>query len=151
MNRTLLALLCLSLAPAAISAEPTPAAITAYREVEMSALGKHMKAINILTKGELDRPAYAAGHADAIAAIARTLGELFPAGTGPGVQGIKTEAKAEIWSKPTEFAAAVTAFQTESAKLSELSHGTDFAAFTAQVGVVGKSCGSCHDSFKIKD
>jgi cytochrome c556 len=151
MNRTLLTAALLTLTAVAVSAEPTPESIVAYRKVNMDAYGKHMKAIGMVVKGEVERPAWAAADADALAAMAKHLGQLFPAGTGPDNKSIKTEAKADIWSKPADFAAAVKSFQVETAKLAELSHGTDFEAFKAQLPKVGKSCGGCHDGFKVED
>jgi cytochrome c556 len=70
----------------------------------------------------------------------------FPAGTGP--EAGKTRALAEIWSKPTEFAAAEKLFSDAAPKLYAAANAGDVAAVKAQFGEVGKSCKNCHENFR---
>ncbi|HMV68810.1 MAG TPA: cytochrome c [Myxococcota bacterium] len=142
----LIAVLATSLAGAA---EPAPTGVVAYREAGMKAIASHFKSLSMIAKGEVDRPQDAVGHATAIAAMARDLAAQFPAGSGP--DKVKTEARAEVWSKRAEFEAAARAFEAETMKLVEVAVTGDKAAIQAQIGNVGQSCGSCHDAFRVKD
>jgi len=74
----------------------------------------------------------------------------FPAGSGP-VPGVKTRAKAEIWSKPQDFEAAQKLFAERAGKLNDVSATGDVAAVKAQFGEVGKACKNCHDTFRTPE
>ena len=76
--------------------------------------------------------------------------EWFPAGSGPEANP-KTRAKAEIWSKPADFAAAQKQFATQAAKFDTVAAGNDVAALRAQFGELGKACKNCHDSFRTPE
>jgi len=90
-------------------------------------------------------------------AFAATLDKLapelpthFPAGSGPD-SGVKTEAKADIWSRPADFQKAADAFAAAA-------HGFNAAAQTGDVNAtrtarmaLGKTCGACHDSFRNEE
>lgn len=149
--RRLFVFAALLVAPTALSAPPTPDLVVKYRHNIMSGLGAHMASLSMIVKGETDRTGDALFHATAVQALAATTGALFPAGTGPGVAGFETDAKAEIWSQADVFATKVKAFETESAKLVEAAKGTDPAALKTALGAVGRTCGDCHDTFKVDD
>lgn len=70
----------------------------------------------------------------------------FPAGTGP--EAGKTRAKAEIWSRPKDFAAAQKLFSDAAPKLLAAANAGDLDAVKSQFGEVGKSCKNCHDTFR---
>lgn len=173
MKRVLAVLVGLTLAGVAVSADPAPTAPTApaapavapaappaaavtapekavaYRQAEMSVIGKHMKATRLIVSGEVARPQDLVRHAEGIHAGSLDLASLFPEGTGPAKT--KTEAKAEIWSKHADFETAVKNFQDASARLVEVAKTGDLAASKAQLDKVGETCGGCHDTFKVKD
>ena len=166
MKRALVVVVGVMFGCAAMSADPPPAAapvavpaapaalglpekVVAYRKAEMSIIAKHMKTASLIASGDIGRPQDLLRHAEGLHAESMDLLALFPEGTGP--DKIKTEAKAEIWSKHADFEAAVTKLQTESAKLVEVAKTGDLDASKAQLDKVGDSCGSCHDAFKLKD
>jgi cytochrome c556 len=74
----------------------------------------------------------------------------FPAGSGPA-PGVKTRAKAEIWSQPQDFAAAQKLFAAEAEKLGKAAAASDVAAVKNQFGAVGKACKNCHDTFRTPE
>lgn len=149
MRRTLVGLVLL-VAPTALSAPPSPANAVKYRHHMMEAAGSHMGAISMIVKGDADRAQDVVAHADAVLGIAKATSALFPEGTGPDVAGLKTDAKAEIWTNKDKFAAAAKAFETEAAKLAEAAKTGDLAAVGTQLRAVGGACGDCHDSFRVK-
>lgn len=74
----------------------------------------------------------------------------FPAGSGPQA-GVKTRAKAEIWSKPQDFEAAQKLFAEEAKKLNAAAGSGDAAQVRSQFGEVGKACKNCHDTFRTPE
>jgi cytochrome c556 len=71
----------------------------------------------------------------------------FPAGSGPG-NGFKTKAKAEVWSKPTEFQDLHDKFIAEATKLNQIAATADKAALAVQVHATGEACSECHEHFR---
>jgi cytochrome c556 len=138
----------LLLAPAALSAPPSPAMVVKYREKVMSALANHSSALAMIAKGETDRVGDAVMHATALVELSKTVGALFPEGTGPA-PGLETEAKAEIWTQKEAFAEDVKALETASLALLEAAKTGDVAKIAAARAPVGEACGGCHDAFKV--
>jgi cytochrome c556 len=119
-------------------------ALMKERHESYERIGKAMKA----AKKGLDGNDMAA-----VRTAAATINELapqvqswFPAGTGPDVG--KTEAKAEIWQKPEDFAAKSRDFTAAAQKFSAAAQGSDIAAARAAHGDLGKSCKACHDLYR---
>jgi cytochrome c556 len=79
------------------------------------------------------------------------LQQLFPEGTAKG-DGPDTTAAPAIWEKWGEFEQVAAKFEQESAKLMEVADSGDMAALGQQLGALGKeACGSCHETFRIKN
>ena len=70
----------------------------------------------------------------------------FPAGSD---KGGKTEARAEIWSKPAEFKKAADEHQAAFAQLTKVAQAAKtLDDVKPAFGAAQKTCKSCHDSFK---
>ncbi|MBF0268327.1 MAG: cytochrome c [Alphaproteobacteria bacterium] len=82
-----------------------------------------------------------------LSAVAPMAADVFPAGSD-FVVGSK--AKPEIWSKPDDFKAKMSAFQTAAAKLADAAKAGNLDGVKAAVPDVGKACKACHDDFKEK-
>lgn len=136
----------LCLAGGAVAAVNAKAVIEA-REANFKTFGKSMKTMNDSLKSDSPDLAVIASNAAAIRALAPKVTTWFPKGTGPGA-GVKTEARAEIWSDPAGFAAAARRLEPEAAKLEALARAGDLAGVRAQVRVVGGTCKGCHDKYK---
>lgn len=74
----------------------------------------------------------------------------FPEGTGPE-SGIETEALATIWETPEDFAQKVADHRAAATALAETATGGDLAAIAAAVQATGKTCGACHDVYRVDD
>ena len=137
----------LTVPPAA--AEEDPAAMIAYRQSTMKAIGGHMGAIAMAAKGDVTFTDEVAGHARAINQLSQNLARYFPAGSGK--EAGETEALAIIWEKWDDFEVAIETLETESLKLAEVAEGGDRAAIAVQTGELGnKGCGGCHKTFREK-
>lgn len=119
-----------------------------YRQSVMKALAGHMGALAFLVKGQIDAKSHLPGHANAVAAMGALTKDLFPKGSDAGAE---TAALPVIWENPGEFAKAVTAFETASAKFAGVAGSGDTQAIAAAFGDLGKSCGGCHQTYRKKN
>ena len=112
-------------------------------------IGDAMKVISRELKGDSPDLARVRAGADTIATLAPQVKTWFPAGTGPDVG--KTEAKAEIWQKPEDFAAKARGLEEAAAAFRAAAQGSDVAAIRAAHANLGKSCKACHDLYREDD
>jgi cytochrome c556 len=82
--------------------------------------------------------------------VAQQQGGWFPAGSGPK-PGVKTKAKAEIWTKPAEFKKAQASFSAQANAFYQAAASGNVAKIRAQVKPLGATCASCHRSFRIEE
>ncbi|MFM6931002.1 MAG: c-type cytochrome [Novosphingobium sp.] len=121
------------------------------RHENFEGLGNAFKTIGDEMKAQAPDAQKVRAAAATVAAKAKDMPGWFPAGSGPDA-GLKTDAKSEVWTKPDEFRAAMTAFQDSSVKLLAAADG--FAAGQPVVGLqeavkqAGGTCKKCHDGFK---
>lgn len=124
-------------------------ALVKYRQNAMEIMGKSNKAIKAVVTGDVAYPEQLLAYAQTLDAMARTIPSLYPEGTGPGAA--KTEAKANIWTEQEKWKAANDRMVQETARLVEVVKGGDMKAIAAQQQAVGKSCGGCHDLFRVEE
>ena len=110
-------------------------------------IGTAFKAINDGLKADTPDPKMIGAQAKIIKDLSAKIPSWFPKGTGPEA-GVKTRAKAEIWSDWATFAAAAKGLNTESGKLETLAKAGDLDAIKAQVKATGGACKTCHDKFR---
>ncbi len=84
-----------------------------------------------------------------IAELAPQVPSWFPAGTGPDIG--KTEARAEIWQKPEDFAAKAQAFREAATAFNTAAQGADLASIRSAHANLGKSCKGCHDLYREEE
>jgi cytochrome c556 len=114
------------------------------------ALGDAFKTIRDQVKSSSPNAAAIKSAAQVVNGTSVEQFKWFPEGSGPK-PGVKTRAKAEIWSKPQDFEAAQKLFASAAAKLNTSAASGDVAAVRAQFGDVGKTCKNCHDTFRVPD
>lgn len=126
-------------------AAPTDAVGT--RVSGFRALGAAYKSVNDqLRSGSPQMPVIKAAAAKILAASKAQYG-WFPQGSGPA-PGVKTGAKAEIWSQAAQFKAAQNQFAAQAAAFSKVAAGGDAAAIGAQAKKLGATCSGCHRTFR---
>lgn len=133
---------------------------TAYAALDAAAVIKArqdgMKAQGAAMKGLFQGVNSGASNADLKALSAKLVqssgqvGGWFPKGSGPE-SGVKTHAKAEIWTDAAGFKTATGSFQAAAAKLDGAVAGGNADAIKAALGEVKNACGGCHDKYKAKD
>lgn len=115
------------------------------RIAKMKELGKNMKAIAAVAKGEAAYSPALNDNAKMINAIAGEFSTLFPAGSG----GEKTRAKPDIWQKTVEFSTARENFRMAAAALVKGVATGDQAMIGQALQATGKTCGGCHKPFRV--
>ncbi len=118
-----------------------------YRKDNMKIIGGHMGSIAAIVKGEVDQKDQLAIHAKGMAEMAALVKPAFEANVMTG----KSSSKPEIWSDWNKFAAAADEFQNASKQLAEAATSGNQRDIRSAMAKVGKSCKSCHDSFKTKN
>ncbi|MCX8475946.1 MAG: cytochrome c [Sphingomonas sp.] len=119
------------------------------REAKFKAIAKANKAIGEELKKDAPSVELVAANAKTLDGLARELPGWFPGATGPE-PGIETEAKPDIWQKPTEFKAAAAKFAAATGVLQAAAATGDVAQVKAAAAGVGPACKGCHDSFRLK-
>ncbi|HBG29886.1 c-type cytochrome [Candidatus Macondimonas diazotrophica] len=116
-----------------------------YRQSGFYLIGWHFEPMAAMVKGEMpmDTKDFAA-HAAAVSAVA----PLLTAGFANGPHKGKSDAKAEIWKNPADFAKKMEAFQNEAAQLAEVAQVGDTAKIKGQFMNTAKTCKACHDDYR---
>lgn len=129
----------------------TPAGKAAWaRHDNFKAQGAAFKAsLDELKKDSPDQ-AVLLSNANKIKASSTALPSWFPKGSGPE-SGVKTDAKAEVWSDAAGFAAAANRLQVEASKFQQLAAAGDLPGMKAQSRVLGGACKNCHDKYRVPE
>lgn len=140
----------------ALAADPAPAPTTASgkavvaRQDHYKELNGAFRAINEQVRSDAPDKAAIGARAAKMKALAADLPSWFPKGSGPEA-GVKTAAKAEIWTDAAGFAAAATKLQDETAKLQDVAAAGDLDAIKAQVRATNAACKGCHDTYRAAE
>lgn len=126
----------------AAGSDTVRARIATYRE-----LGAAFKAVNDGLRGE-PQTVMIQQSARQIRNVARQQYSLFPAGSG-AQPGVKTAAKAEIWSKPAQFRLAQDAFARQAEAFGKAAASGNAALIRAEARKLGATCKACHDAFRV--
>ncbi len=152
MSKKSLAFTCAALAAFAGTAALAfdAASVAQGRDDFFHSLGKPFKGLNEEMRKPAPDMAIARAYVATIAKTAPGITSQFPAGSGPQ-PGVKTAAKAEIWTNPGLFKQRQDAFLGAVKNLDAASKGNDIAAFNAALSATRDTCKACHADFKQKD
>ncbi|MBI1207630.1 MAG: cytochrome c [Azospirillum sp.] len=128
----------------------TPEEQVGYRQDQMKSMGKAIKKVFSFVKNEGGTIADVAAGAKIIYGVSETIEtKLFPAGTAVGVDD--SAAKPEIWKEWDHFKELAGGLEKASEKLMTVAvDGADPDAVKAAAVAVGKACGACHETYKMK-
>lgn len=109
-------------------------------------LGAAYKSVNDgLRAGDLAKVRQASGQ---IGNTARGIYAWFPRGSA-AAPGVKTLAKAEIWTRGAEFRAAADAFSRQAQAFQRAAASGNLDAIRGESRKLGATCKGCHDTFKL--
>ncbi len=134
----------LAVATPALAADTAkPEEILKMRQGLFQAVKANFGPLVAIAKGEAQPGDKTVQQAENLAALAR----IVPMSFGPGSEALpNARTKPEAFTN-ADFAKGAQMFQAETAKLAEAAKaGGD--AIKAQVGAVGKTCKTCHDTFR---
>ena len=128
----------------AVTAADEPQAV---RQQLMKKVGQAAGALSGIAKGEkpYDQEIVKAS-LTTISERVKIFPTHFPAGSETGME---TEASPKIWQNMDDFKAKAAKLGSDAEKfLAELP--ADQAGVGAALGILGKDCGSCHESYRLK-
>ena len=120
------------------------------RQAHYKDLAKTFGGLNAELRKDAPDKAVIAADAATAAALAKDLPSWFPKGSGPEA-GVKTAAKAEIWTDAAGFAAAAGKLADETARLQQVATAGDLDAVKAQARATGGACKACHDTYRAAE
>lgn len=136
-------------AAAIAEAQTNAAASITARQEAMKANGGAMRALTPIVRGEQPWNQETAVRAAAtLVNTAKAVPGVFPQGSGP--EAGKTDALPTIWQNWADFQNKSRVFEAEAAKLLQLAQAGDEAGFKAQFPNVGRTCGGCHENYRVK-
>ena len=137
----------LSTAATSVLAQAKPEVLVKQRQAVMTLQGKYFGPMAAMAQGKAP---YNAQVVQRNAGFLDNLSRMAWDGFDPSTKNEKSRALPAIYESNAKFKEATAQLENETAKLVQLSRGGDEAAVKAQIGAVGKVCGSCHDNFRQK-
>jgi cytochrome c556 len=137
----------LSTAATSLLAQAKPEVLVKQRQAVMTLQGKYFGPMAAMAQGKAP---YNAQLIQRNAGFLDNLSRMAWDGFDPSTKNEKSRALPAIYENNAKFKEATAQLENETAKLVQLSRGGDEAAVKAQIGAVGKVCGSCHDNFRQK-
>lgn len=136
---------------AAAPVDPSsPAGVIKARQDNLERMGEALKAMADESKKREPQLAVFQTNVRTVSELAPQLHSWFPAGTGPEA-GVETEALPVIWTRPDEFKQRADAFAAEAQKFEATVQSGDIDAIRAGIPSLGRTCGGCHDTFRVDD
>jgi cytochrome c556 len=150
VNRTAVAALvaiALGASAGAALAQAKPDVLVKQRQAGMTLIGKYFGPLGAMAQGKAPFNAQVVQrNADYLA----VLSQLPWDGFHPSTTGEKSRAKPELFKETDKVKELAERLQSETKKLQSVAKSGDESAVKAQIGAVGKVCGSCHDAYREK-
>ena len=131
-------------------AQKSPADTIKARQDAMKSWGGNLKTINEQLKSATPDVAAIKTAVAGVSANAKDVASWFPAGSGPET-GVKTRAKAEIWSQAADFKTAADNFVAGTAKFSGVVAGGNVETIKTDLKAFTDGCGGCHMKFRAPE
>lgn len=151
MNKTLVPIALAAMLgagyPLAALAQAKPETLVKQRQAALTLQGKYFGPLAAMAQGKIP---YDPNVVARNAAYLDTLTKMPWDGFAPGTANVKSSALPAVFANTDGFKEAQDRLQGEVAKLIVVVKNGDEAAVKAQIGVVGKACGGCHDNFREK-
>ena len=128
-------------------AQAKPETLVKQRQSAMTLMGKYFGPMVGMAQGKVPYNAQVVQrNADYLA----VLSQLPWDGFHPSTTGEKSRAKPELFKETDKVKELAERLQSETKKLQSVAKSGDESAIKAQIGAVGKVCGSCHDAYREK-
>jgi cytochrome c556 len=150
-RRTLAAALALALgavAAQAAHAQAKPEVLVKQRQAVMTLQIKYFGPMFGMAQG---RVPFNAQLVQRNAGFLDNLTRMSWDGFDASTRSVKSRALPAVFDNSAKFKEYASRLENETAKLVAVSKSGDEAAVKAQIGAVGKVCGSCHDDFRAPE
>lgn len=134
-------------ASTAAHAQAKPDVLVKQRQAAMTLQAKYLGPIGAMVKGAAPWDAAVVARN---AAYLEVLTKMAWDGFDPSTANEKTRAKPEIYKEMDKFKALADTLQADTAKLAAAAKAGDQGAAKAAFGAVGKTCGTCHDTYRTQ-
>jgi cytochrome c556 len=122
---------------------------TDLRQSIFSLLGSNMGPLGGMARGKIDFDAEKVGkHALRINQLSMMIADYTR--TDTSAHKVKTEALDKIWTQPDNYAKRIEDLTKASANLQKAALSGNEGLIKKAIGGVGKTCGGCHDDFKVE-
>jgi len=122
---------------------------TELRQSIFSLLGSNMGPLGGMARGKIAFDAEKVGkHALRINQLSMMIADYTR--TDTSAHKVKTEALDKIWHQPDDFAKRIKDLTLASADLQKAALSGNENKIKKAIGGVGKTCGGCHDNFKVE-
>lgn len=128
-------------------AQAKPDVLVKQRQAVMTLQGKYFGPLVAVAQGKVP---YNAAAVQRNAGFLDNLSRMAWDGFDPSTKGEKSRTLAAAFDNSAKFKEYANRLENETAKLVQLSRGSDEGAVKAQIGAIGKLCGACHDDFRSK-
>jgi len=135
---------------AAQAGRAPPADTIRMRQANYKQMAGAMKGINDQLRSESLSLPDVRRHSALIARHAVQVLNWFPHGTGPEA-GVRTRAKAEIWSDPSGFRTAGARLLVTARTMDAAARRGDLPAIRAAMPRLQSACGGCHEAYRGPD
>ena len=128
-------------------AQAKPDVLVKQRQAVMTLQGKYYGPLAAMAQGKAP---YNAAVVQRNAGFLDNLTRMPWDGFDSSTKGEKSRALPAVFDDKTKFDEAASRLENEASKLVSVSGSGDEAAVKAQIGVLGKACGACHEGFRAK-
>ena len=126
------------------------ASIESARKDHFHQIGSAFKAVMDETHASTPNWQTMRTNAQTLEQLIAQLPTWFPAGSGPE-SGAKTRAKAEIWTKASDFQTDARLAHAAAEDVVKAAGGSDVSVVTESVKALGQRCAACHADFREKE
>jgi len=129
-----------------VMAQAKPEVLVKQRMAVMTLQGKYFGPLNAMAQGKAP---YNAAVVQRNAGFLDNLTRMSWDGFDPNTAGLKSNALPAVFKDKAKFDEAGSRLENEVSRLVAVSRSGDEAAVKAQIAAVGKTCGGCHESFRV--
>jgi len=130
-----------------VLAQAKPDVLVKQRQAVMTLQGKYFGPLNAMAQGKAP---YNAAVVQRNAGFLDNLSRMPWDGFDPSTKGEKSSALPAVYENKAKFDETASQHENDVSRLVAVSRSGDEAAVKAQIGVVGKTCGACHNDFRAK-
>jgi cytochrome c556 len=130
-----------------VLAQAKPDVLVKQRQAVMTLQGKYYGPLAAVAQGKAP---YNAAAVQRNAGFLDNLSRMFHDGFDPSTKGIKSRALPAVFENRAKFDELAARMENETSRLVSVAAGGDEAKIKAQIQVVGKTCGACHQEFRSK-